>query len=315
MQPTQSTLKRLFARSGNRCAFPRCVAPLTHNDTLIGEVCHIKGDKPGAARYDTSQADPERQAYDNLIVLCPNHHTVIDDDEVAYTVERLLRMKTEHEAHATVIPDSEAERVAALFVAQEFSNVGQVGGVSAHNIHAHTINVSSSAASNPIAARRQLQAVESLWKTIRAMRSEFGQLIFADTLYTREELERFFKTGWPRNMSHMTEYANGNVVMGKFKTVAAMEADHERPFVSHRLWSVYFIVRALYGRVGYLFEESFKKKTYCDWRKDSGSDQLLRTILPSNVVEQVKALSVYGLQSAFDHLEEQFMAEAKMRAG
>jgi hypothetical protein len=313
MRPTQNTLKRLFAHSGNRCAFPCCVAPLTHNDTLIGEVCHIKGDKPGASRYDPSQADRERQAYDNLIVLCPNHHTVVDDDEVAYTVDRLLRMKIEHEAQATNIPDSEAERVAALFVAQDFSNVGQVGGVSAHNIHAHTINVNSSSA-DPLTARRQLQAVESLWKTIRAMRSELGQLIFADTLYTRDELERFFSTGWPRNMRHMTEYANRNAVLDKFKTVGAMEADHERPFVSHRLWSVYFIVRALYGRVGYLFEESFEKKTYCDWRKDSGADHLLRTILPSNVVEQLKALSVCGLQSAFDHLEEQFMAEAKMRA-
>jgi hypothetical protein len=94
MRPTESTLKRLFARSGNQCAFPRCVAPLTHNDTLIGQVCHIRGDKPGAARYDPSQAASERQAYDNLIILCPNHHTVVDDDERAYTVERMHTTKT-----------------------------------------------------------------------------------------------------------------------------------------------------------------------------------------------------------------------------
>ena len=314
MKPTQSTLKRLFAHSGNQCAFPRCVAPLTHNDTLIGEVCHIKGDKPGAARYDTSQDAAERQAYDNLIVLCPNHHTVIDDDEAAYTVERLSRMKIEHEASATVVPDSEAERVAALFVSQEFSNIGEVRGVSAHNIHAHTINVSNSTPTDPITARRQLQAVETLWKTITAMREELGQLVFVDTIYTRDELDRYFNTRWPQNMSHMTEYANRQTVIHKFKIAKAMEADHERPFVSHRLWSVYYIIRALYGRIGYLFEQSFAKKTYYDWRKDSGADQLLRNILPSGVVEQVKSFPVYGLQRAFDHLEEQFMAEAKMRA-
>jgi hypothetical protein len=313
MQPAQSTLKRLFARSGDRCAFPRCVAPLTHNDTLIGEVCHIKGDKPGAARYDAAQVAAERQAYDNLIVLCPNHHTVIDDDEMAYTVERLLRMKIEHEANATALPDAAAERVAALFVSQEFSNVGQVGGVSAHNIHAHTINVSNLVPAEPLTAKRQLQAVETLWRTIGAMREELGQLVFVDTIYTRDELEGYFNSRWPQSMSHMTEYANRQTVISKFKTVKAMEADQERPFVSHRLWSVYYIIRALYGRIGYLFEQSFAKKTYHDWRKDSGADQLLRTILPSGVVEQVMSFPVYGLQSAFDHLEEQFMAEAKMR--
>jgi hypothetical protein len=144
MRPTESTLKRLFARSGNQCAFPRCVAPLTHNDTLIGQVCHIRGDKPGAARYDPSQAASERQAYDNLIILCPNHHTVVDDDERAYTVERLFCMKIEHEANAAAIPEADAERVAVLFANQNFSNVGQMGGVSAQNIHAQTINFISS---------------------------------------------------------------------------------------------------------------------------------------------------------------------------
>jgi hypothetical protein len=103
---------------------------------------------------------------------------VIDDDEIAYTVERLLRMKIGHEANATVIPDAEAARVASLFVSQEFTNVGQTGGVSAQNIHAHTINVSSSTPPDPVTARRQLQAVETLWNTIKALHKELGQLTF-----------------------------------------------------------------------------------------------------------------------------------------
>src|SRR6266550_8558205 len=113
MKPTQSTLKRLFALTGNRCAFPKCQAPLTHNDTLLGEVCHIRAESPGGPRYDPAQTPEERQHFDNLIVMCPTHHTVIDDDEISFSVSRLHQIKTEHESAATPIDDARAEHIPA----------------------------------------------------------------------------------------------------------------------------------------------------------------------------------------------------------
>jgi hypothetical protein len=35
----------------------------------------------------------ERHAYANLVLMCPTHHTVIDDDEEAYTVDASVRSK------------------------------------------------------------------------------------------------------------------------------------------------------------------------------------------------------------------------------
>src|SRR4051794_32830103 len=97
-EPSRPTVKRLFAVSGNRCAFPKCATPLVdpQSGSIVGEVCHIQGDKPGAARYDTSQSNEERHGYDNLLLMCNVHHKVIDDDETAYTVERLVQMKINH---------------------------------------------------------------------------------------------------------------------------------------------------------------------------------------------------------------------------
>jgi hypothetical protein len=128
--PSITDIKMLFARSGNRCAFPKCTAPMAYNETLTGEVCHIKGARRGSARHDADQLAGERHQYSNLILMCPTHHTVIDDDEEAYTVERLLRMKSEHEARSEPVPDTEAARVAMTFV-QSVSNTGQSGGLSA----------------------------------------------------------------------------------------------------------------------------------------------------------------------------------------
>lgn len=97
--PRQKTIKRLFAVSGNQCYFSNCNIPLVDKESgkVTGKICHIKGQKPGAARYDPNQIDEERHGFDNLILMCPIHHDVIDDDPDSYTVSRLNEIKAQHE--------------------------------------------------------------------------------------------------------------------------------------------------------------------------------------------------------------------------
>jgi hypothetical protein len=134
-RPTDATTKRLFARSGNRCAFPKCTVEIVHGNTLVGEICHIKAARPGGPRYDPRQTGAERHGYDNLILLCGTHHTVIDDDEEAYTVERLIKMKTDHEHKTTALPDDRAASATRLLINQFVSAIGQSGGITAHTIN------------------------------------------------------------------------------------------------------------------------------------------------------------------------------------
>ena len=113
--PSSTTIKRLFAVSGNRCAFPACANSLfDQNGTLIADVCHIAGDKPSAKRYDPTQTETQRRGFNNLIALCANHHRVIDADAVTFTRPTLRKMKQVHEASATeefVISDRQAEKI------------------------------------------------------------------------------------------------------------------------------------------------------------------------------------------------------------
>jgi len=98
--PSVATVKRLFAVSGNRCAFPGCALPLVDEASgkVTGRVCHIKADSPGGPRYDPEQHSKERHGFANLVLMCPLHHDVIDGDVETYTVERLLEIKARHEA-------------------------------------------------------------------------------------------------------------------------------------------------------------------------------------------------------------------------
>ena len=62
-----------------------------------GEVCHIEAEKEGGPRHNPNLSQEKRDSFDNLLVLCPYHHTVIDKDTVEYTVEKLKVIKTNHE--------------------------------------------------------------------------------------------------------------------------------------------------------------------------------------------------------------------------
>ena len=134
-RPSDPTIKRLFAHSGNRCPFPKCTATLIEGSIVVGKICHIKGARPGSARHDPQQSAADRHSFENLILLCGRHHDVINSDEEAYTVDRLLKMKADHEARAATIDDGFAGRAVQLLVNQPVVSVNQSGGITAHTVY------------------------------------------------------------------------------------------------------------------------------------------------------------------------------------
>jgi len=98
---SSKTVKRLFAVSQNGCAFVECMSPIVEpSGTVTGIICHIKAQSQGGPRYDATQSDEERHAFENLILLCARHSKVIDSEPERYTVEILQRMKRMHESAA-----------------------------------------------------------------------------------------------------------------------------------------------------------------------------------------------------------------------
>lgn len=144
--PSVATIKRLFAVSGNCCAFPKCAAALVVGEKVIGKICHIKAQREGGARYDPGITAEECHGFENLILMCGVHHDVIDDDEEAYTVEYLHRLKARHEAGANELPHEQAEAGARLLLLdQSVSSASQTGGITAHTVHVHNYAQAESA--------------------------------------------------------------------------------------------------------------------------------------------------------------------------
>lgn len=98
LEPTRATIKSLFALSGNQCAFPQCPVRLVNEfGEVVSQIAHIRGVKPGAARFDPSVDADELRNRDNLVVLCYEHH-VRTNDVTVYSVEEMKRIKADHEA-------------------------------------------------------------------------------------------------------------------------------------------------------------------------------------------------------------------------
>jgi hypothetical protein len=101
--PTEPVIKKLFALSSNQCAFPACGCRLFGpTGEMVGEICHIKARSPKGPRDDPALPDRERHAFENLILLCRNHHKVVDDDPRKYTVEWLKGIKQQHEMKGSI---------------------------------------------------------------------------------------------------------------------------------------------------------------------------------------------------------------------
>lgn len=99
-------IKMLWGRAAGRCAHPECRISLffdeadAGNPTLVGENCHIIAESDNGPRADPNLPVSSRNSYNNLILLCRNHHRIIDDPnngERDYSVARLQQMKLDHE--------------------------------------------------------------------------------------------------------------------------------------------------------------------------------------------------------------------------
>lgn len=145
MSITNKSIKLLWSNAAGRCSFRNCGEKLSVEEAegiapyTLGEMAHIKGNKPGSNRYDVGQSAIDRDAYENLILLCPTHHTLIDkaENETVYPVELLHEMKRDHETFiSTRLQGSTIENIEQLkdkiapYMAENYQAWEQYGPVS-----------------------------------------------------------------------------------------------------------------------------------------------------------------------------------------
>lgn len=99
------TIKRLHTLSGNQCAAPGCSRQLIARDgqTIVSKICHIEAASPEGPRWNRAMSDEARRHFSNLILLCDECHSIIDnkENEGEYPVDLLRKWKSDHESQMT----------------------------------------------------------------------------------------------------------------------------------------------------------------------------------------------------------------------
>lgn len=96
----EKDIKVLWGRPAGRCSMPDCrklLCPYPQPGSVLGEMAHIVAESPNGPRGAYNISQEKRDSYANLILLCPEHHIIIDDHPDIWTVDKLMTLKMEHE--------------------------------------------------------------------------------------------------------------------------------------------------------------------------------------------------------------------------
>src|SRR5688572_14337293 len=103
MAVSSRTKRIVWVRDGGCCSFTECqrrlvtdAEPGVHG-AVIGDLAHIVASSADGPRGGKPPPGGEIDGADNLMLMCPTHHSQIDQQTGEYTVERLLQIKEDHE--------------------------------------------------------------------------------------------------------------------------------------------------------------------------------------------------------------------------
>ena len=157
-----------------------------------------------------------------------------------------------------------------------------------------------------------IDSVSALWKLIVQMKHDFSGMVTFDSLFlANEAAEAFQDEGNHQNLIAFVEkHRNELDNLAVNGAVIEPNLDRYRLFCGDKLWLIFFIVRAVYMRNSLLIARSFQKHDFDDWRKDDGIRQLLSAVLPTAIIDDVRARKIGGLSIAISQLEAEFLHEA-----
>jgi hypothetical protein len=98
--PDLHTQRRLFAASAGYCQNPACASELfvdaSGRSVHVAEMAHVFAANNGGPRANPTLSAEERGAFENLVLLCANCHTMVDKAPDAFPESMILAWKREH---------------------------------------------------------------------------------------------------------------------------------------------------------------------------------------------------------------------------
>ncbi len=136
--------KKLYALSGNQCAFPGCEQRLVEfsyqpaeGSANVGKMAHIVAHSTAGPRGDAAYPVEKLNTAENLILLCATCHDRVDAFPCQFNVRVLRQMKLDHEAQFVDRPETKRAPEPVL-EDRIFASVLPIRNIPLHVYRAHT---------------------------------------------------------------------------------------------------------------------------------------------------------------------------------
>src|SRR5258706_1902305 len=101
MNISELDLKKLWGKAAGQCSSPgcsnNCISYFEKSgDKILGEMAHVIPQSNDGPRGTAGTQGPD--TYENLILLCPYHHTMVDKAPKDFPAKLLHEWKSQHES-------------------------------------------------------------------------------------------------------------------------------------------------------------------------------------------------------------------------
>ncbi len=110
----------LWVKAGGRCQYEGCNTPLWRDEVTkvtfnTSYIAHIIADEPGGPRGDPMLSPRLAKDINNVMLLCDQHHRMIDKEDVpGHPAERLREMKRKHEERIEILTGIQPDKASHI---------------------------------------------------------------------------------------------------------------------------------------------------------------------------------------------------------
>lgn len=110
----------LWVKAGGRCQYEGCNIPLWRDEVTkvafnTSYIAHIIADEPGGPRGDPTLSLQLANHISNLMLLCDQHHRMIDKEDVSgHPIDRLIEMKRKHEERIEILTGIQPDKASHI---------------------------------------------------------------------------------------------------------------------------------------------------------------------------------------------------------
>jgi len=167
--------------------------------------------------------------------------------------------------------------------------------------------ISSFSSGQRAVQEKKIQATAKLWKRVLKIRKVCHSAIFFYNIVHPSEYNEVFAKP---NMKAMISNLDDSVVDQIISDPEDFESN--RPFLGEKLWLLFFIYRAFFGRITLILVDGLKKGKIKDWRKDHGVHSLLKYVLSNEQITAVTVESPIAMHKAITLLEAMLLEEISL---